>query len=110
MKKIIKEIAFQGFNQAEIFQIDSDNTVVCNLHNVTQSGEEVVVNASEQSYGFPAGIDKPFTLTQGEEEYVKGLQPNENWLVDEIKMFLDYNCIDFDQNATKSDLLQLTES
>ncbi len=107
MQTIIKDIDFQGFNQAIVKSIDSDGMAVCDLQNVTQDGDEVTVNASLTDYGFPTGTPEPFSLNTGEEEYLKGLTPREAWYISEIKKWLDDHGIAYTSSMTEAELLGL---
>lgn len=105
MKTIIKEIEFQGFNQAVVKSIDSDGMVVCDLQNVTQNEDEVTINQSLNDYGFPLGVNRPFSLNTGEEEYLKGMTPREAWNMDTTKLWLDDHGIDYTISMTEAELL-----
>lgn len=107
MNSIIKEIDFQGFNQAVIKSIDSDGMILCDLQQTTQEGDDITIEKQENNYGFPVGINKPFSLHIGEEEYVKGLQPREAWNIPMIKQWLDDKDISYSSSATESELLAL---
>lgn len=104
---LLKEIDFQGFNQAVVKSIDSDGMVLCDLQKVSQDGDDISIDQEEKNYGFPAGTNKPFTLNTGEEEYLKGMPPREAWNVPLIKQWLDDHNISYSSSATEAELLAL---
>jgi len=68
---MIKEINWQGYNQAVVKSIDSDGMVICDVQEMV---DDVVVR-SDTNIGFRKSDNMPFELTDEEIEDLTNPQP-----------------------------------
>lgn len=103
---IIKEINWDGYNEASIKHLNGDGTILCDLRNVSLDGGVEIVSKCDIDISFPES-NYPFTLHEGEMAFLNGEIPTNEWLKDTIKLWLDEHGIMFPSAAMKAELLAL---
>lgn len=108
---ITKEITEVITNQADQTAVsviiydfnESDNAIFCKLLDI--DGNMIANRRIFTFESFPCQV-----LNLGEKELIKGMNPTEEWYIEEIKLWLDSKEIEYQSNAIKADLLGLVDA
>lgn len=103
-KEVTKAIINQSDKTATSVKVydfnESDNAIFCNL--IDSGGGTIAARRVFSFEEFPCN-----PLTAGEKEFIKNKTPNDVWEMELIKLWLDSKEIEYRDNDTKEQLLEL---